>query len=135
MILKQKDIRGYKNIVLRNENTQKTFQIHRLVAIYFIPNHENKPTVNHKDLVKHNNFIDNLEWSTHQEQIIHSYLEGNRSQVGENNNATKLNNELVRQILIKGKFDSWSNMEKFWHISRGTLWNIIKRKVWKHIII
>lgn len=46
--------------------------MHQLVAKQFIPNPENKKTVNHKDGNKENNTIDNLEWATHSEQNIHA---------------------------------------------------------------
>jgi hypothetical protein len=46
--------------------------VHILVAKAFIINLDNKPTVNHKDGVKINNNILNLEWATKSEQAIHS---------------------------------------------------------------
>jgi hypothetical protein len=46
--------------------------VHKLVAEVFIPNPENKPTINHKNGNKHDNTIFNLEWATHKEQIDHS---------------------------------------------------------------
>lgn len=53
---------GYERVYLRNKNTRTWFLIHRLVAMYFIPNPDNLPQVNHKDECKTNNHVENLEW-------------------------------------------------------------------------
>lgn len=42
----------------------KTFKVHRLIALTYIPNANNLPSINHKDENKLNNHIDNLEWCT-----------------------------------------------------------------------
>lgn len=65
---------GYYNISLVNNNGRKTFKIHRLVALAFINNNENKPEVNHKDKNKLNNNIDNLEWMTRHENNQHKSI-------------------------------------------------------------
>lgn len=66
---------GYLMIMLRGEK-QKNCSVHRLVALTFISNPDNKPEVNHKDGVKANCRMDNLEWTTHSENIRHAYNSG-----------------------------------------------------------
>ena len=62
---------GYLYINLHKNGKSKYFQVHRLVATMFIPNPDNKPTVNHIDEDKTNNCVDNLEWATQKEQVHH----------------------------------------------------------------
>lgn len=58
------DVYGYPIVTLYKDKKHKTHKVHRLVAIAFIPNPNNYPSVNHKDENKKNNHIDNLEWSS-----------------------------------------------------------------------
>jgi plasmid maintenance system antidote protein VapI len=60
---------GYKQVKLTKDGKQKACRVHRLVGQAFIPNPENKPQINHKDAVRDNNHVDNLEWVTAQENI------------------------------------------------------------------
>jgi hypothetical protein len=62
---------GYMFTGLSQNSIGKTFPVHRLVALAFIDNPENKPQVNHKDKNRSNNNVSNLEWSTASENSIH----------------------------------------------------------------
>lgn len=70
-ILKPNNIAGYLNLTLTHNEKRFQKKIHRLLAIAFIPNPENKETVNHIDHNPVNNNIDNLEWATTIEQNRH----------------------------------------------------------------
>lgn len=65
---------GYLHLVLCDKNRKhNSVKIHRLVAEAFIPNPENKKTVNHKNGIKTDNRIENLEWATYSENLSHKY--------------------------------------------------------------
>lgn len=64
---------GYQSISLHKNNTSKRLLVHRLVAEAFIPNPENKTEVNHINGIKADNNVENLEWCTHSENVLHSY--------------------------------------------------------------
>lgn len=56
--------KGYYQVVLAKDGKAKTYRVHRLVAVAFLENPNNYTDVNHKDEVKTNNNVDNLEWCT-----------------------------------------------------------------------
>lgn len=62
---------GYHHCCLTNENGKQWYGVHRLVALAFIPNPDNKPTVNHINENKDDNRVENLEWATFHEQNVH----------------------------------------------------------------
>lgn len=71
-ILKPKLNLGYYCVHLRTSG-ESWPSVHRLMAKAFLENPDNKETVNHKDGVKTNNSLDNLEWATHSENTQHAY--------------------------------------------------------------
>ena len=64
---------GYCIVGLCKNGLVKQKRVHRLVGSAFVPNHENKPCINHKDGNKLNNYYLNLEWCTYSENHKHAY--------------------------------------------------------------
>ena len=67
---------GYERVVLTKDGIRKTYSVHKLVALAFIPNPENKTTINHIDGNKRNNNVSNLEWATEKENQNHKWKNG-----------------------------------------------------------
>lgn len=89
------DGKGYPMIRLCSFGEVKQIMVHRLVALHFVPNPENKPVVNHIDFDPLNSRADNLEWCTIQENNAHSahrkpkvYKSSNRKFFNEQDRAT-----------------------------------------------
>ena len=72
-ILSPEISKGYKRVTLSKNNNQKRFLVHRLVAIHFIFNPDNLKCVNHKNGIKTDNKLQNLEWCDYFYNELHSY--------------------------------------------------------------
>lgn len=110
-VLKQSiNNRGYNFVVIQpfGRGSHIAIRIHRAVAEAFIPNTENKPTVNHIDGRKSNNHVDNLEWATYSENNRHAVEHGLRrtSMIGEKNPAAKLTNDDV--LFIREHYEKYN---------------------------
>lgn len=88
---------GYKAVELFKDGKGTMKSVHRLVAESFIPNIDNKKEVNHKDGIRTNNLISNLEWATRKENSIHS-VNTLRKNVGNAHNNRKINSDSAYKI-------------------------------------
>lgn len=89
---------GYLTVRVQTDCKAKTYKVHRLVAICFIENPDDKPCVNHKDGIKYNNSLDNLEWVTHQENMQHACDTGLVIRKGSKNSRATISEETVHII-------------------------------------
>lgn len=112
---------GYLEYTFCQNKIKKTFRIHRLVALYFIENPQNKPYVNHIDGDKTNNNVDNLEWCTAKENDEHARITGLKAQ----------EKPILAINIITGEqicFKSVRECGGILGINAGTITKILKRK-------
>jgi predicted XRE-type DNA-binding protein len=110
--------------------------VHRLVALTFLPNPEGKPEVNHKNGVRNDNRLENLEWVTGSENTFHAFRVLRRrkvSQPGEAHHNARLNEELVKDIRVLCKHLSHEQVAGMFKVSRGQVSRIARGAAWRHV--
>jgi hypothetical protein len=85
LLRKTKDNNGYERVFLSKNGKTKTYYVHRIVADNFITKIAGKEEINHIDRDRENNNVENLEWVSHKENIIHSARCGAYSEKRKNN--------------------------------------------------
>jgi len=125
--------RGYEYIELNVGGKSKCVSIHRLLAEAFIPNPENKPQVNHKNGIKHDNRIENLEWCTAKENSSHAWDNGlTVGKSGEENANAKLSIQCIykiRKIHNTGLLTQ-KQIAKAFDVGQTTISEIVRNKRW-----
>jgi len=124
---------GYKTVVLFKNSVRKIYLLHRLIAMAFIPNPENKPCINHKDGNKLNNSLDNLEWCTRAENNQHAFRNGLINKSGEKCNLSKLKSYQVLEIRKLLKKYKQKDIARKFHIDQSTVSYIKTKRLWAHL--
>lgn len=125
----------YLQCCLWKDNTEENKDVHRFVAMAFIPNPENKPFVNHKNGTKWDNRAINLEWTTEAENTRHAIEMGLMDNKGIKNGGSKLSNEdvvSIRRLLNEGI--SQITISEIYNISQPAISAIKTGTNWLHLI-
>ncbi|QSF43540.1 NUMOD4 domain-containing protein [Paenibacillus tianjinensis] len=98
------DTQGYVTVHLYKNGKDKTCRAHRLVALAFIANPDNKPEVNHLDEIRNNNRIENLQWCTPLENSNYGNRKLRISQNTDYVTIAKKCKKAVNQYTLNGDF-------------------------------
>jgi hypothetical protein len=123
---------GYLFFRLKNNNNKyKKVSQHRLMALTFIPNLENKKCVNHINGIRNDNRLENLEWVTHSENTKHGYDSNNRK-----NPNRKLTEKEVLEIknqLKYYKYGMGKRLSEYYNVSTYIISLLKRNKTYKKI--
>lgn len=130
---------GYNVVSLKDDLTGKFYsrKIHRLVALAFVPNPENKPEVNHIDCDKTNNNVNNLEWVTSKENKKHGWDNRLYTDKLDNHTSSVYTNDQIEHVckLLSEGFRNKDvanitgiHKDVIAHIKRGDIWADISNK-------
>ena len=102
---------GYPHVNLyKNNKKSKSLSVHRIVAIHFIPNPNNYPVINHRNGIKTDNRVENLEWCTQQNNIQQSFKNGQQKPTWTN----KKGKDCPNSIKVN-QYDLQDNFIKKWN--------------------
>lgn len=122
---------GYYVVDLKRNGIRKTFKIHRLIALHFIDNPFNKNYINHKNGIKTDNSIENLEWCTIKENNKHAEETGLKNDSGCNSSNSKLTREDV--YYIRNSNEKIKYLALRFKMNESTIYKLKRRQTYKNI--
>jgi hypothetical protein len=125
----------YLHVILYDRGSKKGIRVHKLVALAFIPNPMGFSEINHKDGIKTNNVVTNLEWCNRSYNMNHAVSMGLfGGGKGENHGMAKLSNSDV--LFIRKNPDMpVIDVALLFKITKTNVRNIKNNKTWKNIVI
>lgn len=122
---------GYLTVALLREGFQKSHTVHRLVAEAFIPNPESLPCVNHKNEVRSDNRVENLEWVSKSENSLYSIRNGTNKCVGEGHPFAKLKAQHIP--LIRQSDKTLAELAIMYGVTTASISSVRRRVNWKSV--
>lgn len=120
---------GYKSILLSRNGKKMSIRVHQLVAQYFLPKDDSRTDINHKNGIKHDNRVDNLEWCTKSENMQHAVDNGlfKKKNV---NKPVLVYDYVTKEFLFS--FESVRQCAKFLNLNNSPIYRVLKGKANHH---
>jgi hypothetical protein len=120
---------GYRQALLSKEGKTKFKMIHRLVADCFLKVDNKREFINHKDLVRNNNRVENLEWCTTKENLIHAHKFGTfKMPSGENSVHHKVKDCDILKIKLNINNKTQKELAKEFNVTQSIISRIVNNK-------
>lgn len=135
---------GYLRTMLKNDEGKLcTIKVHRIIAQTFLIKKEIHTDVNHKNSIRSDNRVINLEWVTHSENVKHSFANMMQTNKGECNPCATLTDKQVLEIRanytfgkktkVKGHLTKKEIAQKY-NTTEPVIKRIVHNKTWKHLL-
>lgn len=137
------DSDGYPYVFISVKGKRAKRTVHRMVALSFIPKPRGKTQVNHRNGIRHDNRVENLEWVTNRENVIHGFQCNGRTHSaaqrgafskrmrGEGNPNAKMNETLVAELrAMRAAGSSFREITSSFNISDSQARGIVSGKSW-----
>ena len=122
--------KGYLMVRISNnrDGKFKGLLVHRIIATHFIPNPQNKPQVNHKNGIKTDNRIENLEWTSSSENMLHAWEFNLINSDKKNSLSKKINNEDVKDMLKLKSTHTYKQVANIYGIAESSVWKLLNNQ-------